>query len=506
MRVKTKISILSAILFLVFICFFFGIKSYAAEIDYNDFSTYLNCYKNDIYTEATYIKPLTKVNYYNVGSECYAKYNLKTIEASTPKYSNIGFKVNDEFYISAYYLNETGTYKIESYFYEKNSDGYYQARGNALETFYVYVNLGFELTQNRSNFYYENYSSEAEFVEDVKNSFSEEITLTLQSQNSLKKAYESYNGETKTITITLTFKNVSYDFSVKLNPLKDAKNNFNTLTDVVEKAKEGQAYANQTNYKAGTSIKDTLSSVILKRASNNLNLAEGQKVDLEIQNDLVFKSFGSNNCLTYNFQVIASEVGTNEEIVFTIPIMIYKPEYLKNTKNYMKAEFSSDEYISGQKILNSYYTYLSFTENNTVYNDYLNTPSITSFEINEDKKTVTYSLKYGDVEVKTSETIKVVQSDAKPKIKTRYNYIVLKNKKSVDFQSQIKIECSTAYSVKYDTVDVDGEDWLNICIYDETTGETLASENVKIMYINNSNSFFLKVMKVYGDFLRKIFG
>ena len=503
MCIKKKILLTLPIL--TFIILMFTFSSYAMEINKTDFSEYLNCYKNDIYTEPTYIKPLDKTNYYNVGTECYNVYKTKEIKAEKPKYSKIGFKVNDEFYMSAYYLNETGTYKIEVFFYEKNKDGYYQARGNAIESFYVFIDLGFELTQNKTNFYYEYYENSDEFIEDVSNSFNKNVELTLATQNSLKSNFSSYNNESKAIGLNVSYKSVSYNFTINLVPLKEIEANFYDLADVVANATVGQAYPYDKSITNSTYLNDILESSIINNIANKLKLADGQKVDIEITNNVNIKSFGSNLYQTYSLPITITEVNKKDEYSFSLPILIYKPNYLSEDKDFMKIEFESDEYISGQNIPNNYYTYLEFNENDVVYRDYENIPVLNNFSLNEVKNVIIYNLNYQGIEKNFTNNVQIVVEVSKPKILTRYNYIVLPNRESITFQNQIKVLCDISYRTSYDIVDIDGEDWLSIEVYSTDTNEQIISKNVKISYIKQNNSFFSKILKGYGDFLRKIF-
>ncbi len=503
MRIKYKILTFFGVILTMMISLSFSV--YAIDIQPSDFSQYVNCFKNDIYTEATYITPLNKINLYNVGTECFDKYGEKEIKANPPKYSNFGFKINGEFYISAYQLTETGTYKIEIFFYERTKEGYYKAKGTSIETFYVFVDLGFNVEQTKTNFYYEYYNNEEEFIEDVNNSFNQDISLTLAAKNALKKGYSEYNGEKKTMNISIIFKNVLYNFTIYLVSLDEIKDNFLSLSDVIKDAKIGQAYLYENRYSSMDTINEALGVKILNNVYKNLKLADGQKVDIEIDSDVNMKTIGGKTFQIYTIPIKVTEINTNEEIMFSLSLMIYKENYLLNEKDCMRIDFENFEYFKNQTILNNHETYFEFFKNSVAYRDYSNTPHVKEYRFNHDTNQLICSLYYKNLEETKKISISFIEESTNTKILTRYNYIVLPKKDSVSFSNQIKIISSEPNTYTCNVIDINGEDWLEINVISSVTNEKIASKTVKIVYIKNNMNFFQKITFEYGKFLRKIF-
>lgn len=506
MRIKKKMLILTILIIFIFMLVLPSFSVFASNIDNNDFSQYLNCFYNDVYTEDTYITILAKAKYYNVGRECYGKYGEEQIEASKPKYAKVGFKVNGEFYMNTYHLTEDGEYKIEVFFYDKNEYGYYKPHGEALETFKVYMNKGFNIAQNKTTFCY-NYDNSEDFLNDVKNSFNETIDMTPATINSIKNFYDNFDGKKKSLGISVIYKNVTYPFTIHLVSLKDVKDSFYSFEEVTKDALHGEAFLYENAYSSYSTLNDALEDIIVNNISKKLKLADGQRFDISFSSKVNMKNIGANNVQTYSIPMIMSEVGTNQEYSFILPVMIYKKNYLTEDKDFMKIEFENNEYYKGQNAPNNYITYLDLQkeDGSESYRDYVNTPSLTAFSLNLNKNTIEYTLNYLTFSKSFSKKVEITEQDEKTRILTKYNYIILPKKDSTDFISQIKVECNTSYKANYNVVDVDGADWLSIEIYDSKTNELLVSRMEKIAYINNNLSLWRKMLKGYGDFLRKIF-
>lgn len=504
MCIKKKYILITILSIFIFFTAFV-MSTYAIDINNGNFSKYLNCYINDIYTKPTYIRPLTKTDYYNIGSECYSQYAQEQIKAEKPKYDNYGFKVNGEFYLSAYQLIENGIYEIEVYFYERTKEGYYKARGTALESFNVYVDLDFEVSQTKTNFYYEYYNNEDEFLEDVKNSFNQDVDLTLASQNSIKNYYKNFKNEEVAIGIVGVFKNVSYNFNIHLLPISEIKNNFKDLSEVTKNSSQGQAFlydGNIINSSKFDYIEEALNARIINNIYNTLELSDGQRCDVELDSKTAIKNMSSDTTRIYT--ILANISSGNESTYISVPVLIYKEKYLEENLDTLCIDFESYDYYDNQKIANNYKTYLKFNVNEIDYYDYENTPGLINFSFNSSVKKISYSLVLNNLQAKRTEDANLVSEKEKIKILTKYNYIILPKKDSLAFENQIKIESNVACSKRCETINLDGEDWLSINVY-SSDNEIIANKNVKIIYKNNELKGFKKFLYSYGEFLRKIF-
>ena len=96
-----------------------------------------------------------------------------------------------------------------------------------------------------------------------------------------------------------------------------------------------------------------------------------------------------------------------------------------------------------------------------------------------------------------------------------YNYIVLPEKESLLYKEQIgvlingelyKVKDVKDYYFKYNFVEEENADYMVINLYDASTNEEISTKKVKILYENfNNDNFFQKILKGYGNFLRKLF-
>lgn len=513
MRIK-KITIAFIMIFTFLIsCLSLGMEASAMEANPVDFSSFVNCYKGDVYTTPTYVTPLTKSQYYNVGTKCYAKYEEKTITGK-PKIQNYGFKINGEFYTSSYLLNKNGTYLIETYPYEK-VDGIIRPKGSvALETIYVTVDLDYDVTLKKTIYSYDAYDTTNAFLEAVQANFSENVVISSESTVLLKNTFTACknNKEKRTIKIKGTFEKVEYIYDITIGPSTEASKGEFVDLSVASLNIKGIASRYNSSYRGG-SLVDSLRALITESVNDDLNLSVEQSIYLEFLNDFTYKPLNSIDFETYSLEVkIQDSILSENWFIADIHILIYQQSYL--TKDNLAVKLSSLEYLENQENINSYTTYIKFNYKDLEYYDYETKPTLTPYLDIANKK-INYTISYGTVSDSRSEAITIVSSTATAKIITNYNYIVLPKKESLEYKNQVGVLVGSKMLKAFDTRDYyfryeiekeNGDDYLKINLYETATNEELDSATVKIYYQNsNSENFFFKLLRDYGNFLKNIF-
>lgn len=503
------------IIIVTVLCSFMFLSStsvFALEANSKDFSSYINCYKGDVYTKSTTISPLTRNNKYNVGTKCYAQYKEYDITGKA-RANNYGFKVNNEFYVSPVTLSESGTYLIEVFSIKKENN-IIKPKGSALETFYVFVDLEFELKLKTKNYATDLYDSPAEFIEDLEKNFSEKVAIKSESDALLRSTFLNCkkNKVQETITIKVIFENVEYPFDITiLSSSEDIKKTFVNI---------GQASLNikpiaveyDPEYK-GEYVSTCLKNLIGNRVLDDLNLAPEQSVSFEFRTDKTYPTLSSVDYKILSLELyIEDELDKTNSVVVDIYLLVYQTYYI--TDEMIKIDFTSNDYLEKQTIVNEYQTYLCIEFGDSKYYDY-DAKINTTFNLDTTNKKLTYNLKYHDLNVNQTIIINIVDSISTFKIVTNYNYIVLPEKESLLYKEQIgvlingelyKAKDVKDYYFKYNFVEEENADYIVINLYDASTNEEISSKKARILYENfNNDNFFQKILKGYGNFLRKLF-
>lgn len=511
-----KIWILGVSLFtLFFLISMFSLNAYAMEGSYQDFSAYVNCFKGDVYNTPVYITPLTKTNYYNVGTKCYAKYAEKTI-TGRPKINNFGFKINDEFYTSSVLLGKNGTYVIESFPYKKENGIIKPSTDVPLETIYVIVDLEYKVEMKRTIFSYDAFDSVSAFMESVNQSFTKPVTINPDSITLLKNTYNACkkNKEKRVVEISCRYENIDYKFNITISPFtEEIGERFVDLREAATNIK-GIAFKYVSSYK-GLGLVESLRGSITNKVIDSLNLASEQSVELDFKNDNTYPTLTSSEDLyrPYTLEISIVDSITNSNNVYVeLPILIYQPAFVKEDN--LACEYSSYSYLPSQDYLNPVTTFLKFEMGSREYYDLETTPSITGIiDVNNLKLTTTLS--YDGIKRTISNKIIISEIVETIKIVTNYNYIFLTKADSLEYRDQVgvlvnsklyKANETKEFYFNYDIFNENNTDMLKITLFNAKTNQEIETKIVRIVYrSSNSENFFQKFLKSYGNFLRSIF-
>lgn len=485
----------------------------AMEANQTDFSSYLNIYKGDVYSEPVYISPLTRNNKYNVGTKCFAKYQDKDITGK-PLMNNYGFKINGEFYMSPVLLSESGMYLIETFPTEKVGNVIKPKGNTALETTYVMVDLNYSVELKSKNYLIDAYDSAAALIEAIKNNFNQNVTLSPQSEIMIKNTFTAVktNGIKKTITINATYESVNYSFEISISPSsKEIEESFVDLSQAVLNIKP-LATLYDADYK-NDYVSSSLRSYITENVVNDLNLAPEQSVEVEITDDKMYPSLNASDHKAISVGLAITDSITGKKVKTNVYILIYQPYFVKSDN--LQIEFKSLDYLATQTEVNAYRTYLKFEDESNTYYDYYNNGVKATFNLNTEKETLISTLTYQGLARAVQDKINVVESSTTTKIVTNYNYIVLPKKDSLKYKDQVgavvngkfyKADDVKGYYFDYNVIEEENDDFLSITMYKMGSNEEVSSKKTKIIYENTSNdNFFQKILKGYGNFLRKIF-
>ena len=511
MRIKKIIGLSTGILAFGTLFSITSVK--AMEANSKDFSSYVNCYKGDVYNTPTYIAPLTRNNKYNVGRKCYAQYKDKDITGS-PRITNYGFKINGEFYTSPVLLDTNGLYLIETYPTVQEGNIIKPKGTTALETIYVMVDLDYSVELKTTNYMTDAYDSVNAFLEALKSNFNQDVIIDSASELSLKNTFLDCkkNNTKKTISIKVSYENIDYNFNVTISSSNDEiKNSFVNLGDASLNIKP-IAIQYSPDYK-NEYVSSSLRSYLTESIINDLGLAPEQSVDIDFTDDKLYPSLNSTDHKALSIGVTISDTIIPTNMVKTnIYIMIYQPYYVKG--DYLKIEYKSMDYLATQTEVNSYRTYLAITDDKNTYYDYSANVSVT-FVLNTDNKTLKANLAYQNIKTVVSDTINVVTSPTDLRIVTNYNYIILPQKDSLNYKDQVGVLINNkfykssdvkGYYFTWDILEDENDDYLIVSMYDFKSNEQVGNKKAKIIYENTENrNFFEKMLYGYGKFLRKIF-
>ena len=509
MRIKLKI----VSFLIIFLAFFTTIGSVYAkeEVNKSDFSSYINCFKNDLYDEEIYVSPLTNNRYYNIGNKCKDKYPELTEYKATSVKKDYGFELENEFYVSPVLIAKSGTYKIDIYRYKKEKGIIKKYGTTPLETTYITVDLEYTVNISKTTFSYDTVDSSNSLIQNILSYYNKNVKLTTESSNLIKETYNFLRTSkgSKEIKIKVYYEGKNYTQNILLT---EAKNNNENYVNLKEKALNiNLATLYNYNYK-GQNITSCLYDLLYKTTINELNLPVEQSVSLKFDSSRNYEAVLEDGYKCYSIDATVSDSFDKNNCCYPqINILVYGNGFVKEEN--LKCSYSNFDYYKYQEKENDIKTYLEFNVGGKTYLDYLNDKLTHSykFELNENNNKIITTLKYENINKTFPNPINIVEDIKKIKIVTNYNYLIVDDnnfsyKNQVGFydgKALTKDLESKDYYFRYDFLD---NNTCKISLFKKDSNEEIDTKTIQIYNkTNEKTNVFKKMLKNYGDFLRIIF-
>lgn len=496
-------------------------------------SKYLNILHNDYFMNKIVVSNLKMNPNYLIGTNYINKYDEIKAPEKMQK-NNIGFKCNGVFYSDFVEINKTGKYEFKVYNY-KVENGIKKAYGTSLETIVINVDIDDSLKQNKSNFYFEHYGDYSVLVDDIKNSFNLNVTISDYYIGQIKEAFNKYltqKQETsendiskfvdkKDFFLEVQFAGQIHKFTINLLSVTNPELQGSFVTDISEMTKNIPSLAFDVRKNpdlAGCYIESKLANYIDITKYLNYNEAQNIEITIKTNNTLIPSLNNSTNKFVIkNIIYQIKDYTTNMEEEYYRFFAFYNSNYINDSNINLKVKYNSNYKCQKNHnfSVNEYVddVYFEIELDNKKYQDYYNVSNIElENSVNTSSlgvKTITLKIKDSSGKIYTDVSSYEIKDFFPPIILTQYDYIVV-TRGSSDYLNQIKVidnnkvdELKTTYKLE-ETSNSGG--YMIIEAYD-VEGLT-TSITVPFVYKTELTVYqktIGKLMYNWGKFLKKIF-
>ena len=537
---KSKFLYLSLLIMSIFTFSIFNVYA-ETTIDISKdsrFSKYVNLVKEAKYYNPIVVQSLEISNSYENCDYIIEKYPGQTVKNEENK-SKVGFKINGEFYVNSLELNKSGTYKIKVYHYMYKNN-IIKPMGTPVETFNIYLNLGYEPKISTTDFFVEHFINYDDFIAKIKNSFLD-ISATQITINNISKLKDTFLEVSKSksdtsVVLKYNYRNITYEKEIIIRSVKNINSNkFITNSEEILKNVKNETYFfatenikkligqttsefvdqyiniyNKLNYNSAQSL--ALSYSGGKETAIQPTLYKMTNVEFTLTDNLsgienipkINKTVFNLDCWSYPFQNnYLNNIGSykpniifNENIV--IPLNASNETIISILKENIKDKYVDvkiDDYSKGKDYTFSDYE-ISIIDANT---NNLGSKSVTI--------KITVNTGIAKIILTNNQKIDVIiTKEYEPKILTKYNKIVIKDNFDYSYQDEqiyvLDSDGSRITNLKYELQQKGINGYIIITAIDDNGFET--SKKVPFVYEKEISKITNLLIK-YGNFLRNLF-